>query len=71
MISFVTRMNIFLKFSILKHDKYLRFIPQGTVDTNLGPDRLAGPEALDPKLLQTTNPLIARPLSGSPNYAWY
>ena len=27
----------------------LRVIPQGTVDNNLGPDRLAGPEALDPK----------------------
>ena len=26
----------------------LYFIPQGTVDNNLGPDRLAGPKALDP-----------------------
>ena len=26
----------------------LRVIPQGTVDNNLGPDRLAGPKALDP-----------------------
>ncbi len=25
-----------------------RVIPQGTVDNNLGPDRLAGPKALDP-----------------------
>ncbi len=28
----------------------LRVIPQGTVDNNLGPDRLAGPKALDPNL---------------------
>ena len=27
---------------------YIRVIPQGTVDNNLGPDRLAGPKALDP-----------------------
>ena len=27
---------------------YIRVIPQGTVDDNLGPDRLAGPKALDP-----------------------
>ncbi len=26
----------------------LRVIPQGTVDNNLGPDRLVGPKALDP-----------------------
>ena len=26
----------------------IRFIPQGTVENNLGPDRLAGPKALDP-----------------------
>ncbi len=26
----------------------IRFIPQGTVDNNLGPDRLSGPKALDP-----------------------
>ncbi len=26
---------------------YIRFIPQGTVDNNLGPDRLAGPKSLD------------------------
>ncbi len=26
----------------------LRVIPQGTVDNNLGPDRLAGPKALNP-----------------------
>ncbi len=25
----------------------IRLIPQGTVDNNLGPDRLAGPKALD------------------------
>ena len=28
--------------------KMIRVIPQGTVDNNLGPDRLAGPKALDP-----------------------
>ena len=27
---------------------FFRFIPQWTVDTNLGPDRLAGTKALDP-----------------------
>ena len=27
---------------------YIRVIPQGTVDNNLGPDRLAGPKAIDP-----------------------
>ena len=26
----------------------IRVIPQGTVDNNLGPDRLVGPKALDP-----------------------
>ncbi len=26
----------------------IRDIPQGTVDNNLGPDRLAGPKGLDP-----------------------
>ena len=26
----------------------IRFIPQGTVDNNLGSERLAGPKALDP-----------------------
>ncbi len=28
--------------------KSVRLIPQGTVDNNLGPDRLAGPKGLDP-----------------------
>ncbi len=37
------------------------------VDNNLGPDRLAGPKALETQLLQTTNPLVVQPLSGSPN----
>ena len=41
------------------------------VDNNLGPDRLEGPKGSISQLLQTTNPLIARPLSGSPNCAWY
>ena len=49
---------------------FIRFISQGTVDNNLGPERLAGPKALDPNpCRQTTNPMIARPLTGSPNYA--
>ena len=26
----------------------IQLIPQGTVDNNLGPDRLAGPKVLDP-----------------------
>ena len=47
----------------------LRVIHQGTVDNNLGPDRLANPKALEHD--NTDNqPLIARPLSGSPNCAW-
>ena len=29
-------------------NRYLRVIPQGTVDNNLGPDCLTGPKALDP-----------------------
>ena len=28
--------------------RFKRLIPQGTVDNNLGPDRFAGPKALDP-----------------------
>ncbi len=40
---------------------YIRFIPQDTADNNLGPDRVAGPKALDPYyFMQTTNPLIAQ-----------
>ena len=40
--------------SILKSIEYrifnmdIRVIPQGTFDNNQGPDRLAGPKALDP-----------------------
>ena len=45
----------------------IRLIPQGTVDNNLGPDRLASPKARKLQKLQKINPLIARPLSGSPN----
>ncbi len=45
-------------------------IPQGTVDNNLGLDRLSGTKALS-QLVQTTNPLISRPLSGSPKCIWY
>ena len=47
----------------------IQLIPQGMVDNNLGPERLEGPKTRS-KLLQTTNPFIARPLSGSPNCAW-
>ena len=46
-------------------------IPQGTADNNLGPDRLEGPKVSRSQLLQTTIPLIARPLSINPNCAWY
>ncbi len=46
----------------------IRLIPQGTVDNNLWLDCLAGPKALDPNYCRT-NPLIARPLSESPNFA--
>ena len=34
--------------NILQEHTYIRVIPQGTVDNNLGPERLAGPKALDP-----------------------
>ena len=47
----------------------IRGIPQGTVDNTLGPNRLAGPKDSRSQLKQTTNPLIARPLSESPNCA--
>ncbi len=49
----------------------MRVIPQGTVDNNLGQDHLAGPKDLDPNYYRQQTPLIARPLSGSPNCAWY
>ena len=49
---------VFLFIKDLLHDRLLffssfyyklkRVIPQRTVDNNLGPDRLAGPKALDP-----------------------
>ena len=48
----------------------LRVIPQGTVDNNLGPEPFSKPYGSRSQLLQTTNPLIALPLSGSPNCAW-
>ncbi len=32
----------------------MRVIPRGTVDNNQGPDRLAGPKALDPNYLLHT-----------------
>ena len=38
----------------------------GTVDIYIGPT----PKTPITQLLQTTNPVIARPLSGSPNCAW-
>ena len=46
-----------------------------TVDNNLGPrarpfSKSKGSRYQDTRL-QTSNPLIAQPLSGSPNYAWY
>ncbi len=34
---------------------YIRVIPQGTVDNNLGPDRLAGPKALAPNYCRSAN----------------
>ena len=34
---------------------YVRIIPQGTVDNNLGPDRLASPKTLDPKYWRQPN----------------
>ncbi len=42
-----------------------------TVDNTLGPDRLAGrSKGSRSEPLQTTIPMIARPLSGSANCAW-
>ena len=49
----------------------IQVIPQGTVYNNLGPDRLAGPKALDPNYCRQPTPLIARPLSGNPNCEWF
>ena len=37
---------------------YIRVIPQGTGDINLGPDRLAGPKALDPNYCRQTTLLL-------------
>ncbi len=51
------KMMCFLEFLIFFHIQRnyfiinncsIRVIPQGTVDNNLGPDRLVGPKALDP-----------------------
>ncbi len=53
----------FLKLFVQIYSCCIRVIPQGTVVNNLGPDRL-----VDPNPCRQTNPLIARPLSGS---AWY
>ena len=44
--------------------KLIRIIPQGTIYNNQGPDRIACLRTLD------SNPLIVRPLSGSPNCVW-
>ncbi len=48
----------------------LRFIPPGTVDNNVGPDRLAHPKALTSQLLHLLNPLTARPLPRNHNCVW-
>ena len=49
----------------------IRFIPQGTVDNNLGPVRSGISKGFISQLWQTTTPLIARHLSVSPYCAWY
>ncbi len=36
------------KLANLGQNERIRVIPQGMVDNKLGPDRLAGPKALDP-----------------------
>ncbi len=41
----------------------IRVIPQGTVDNNLGPDRLVGPKALDPNYCR-------QPTQPTTNCAW-
>ncbi len=75
LLSFLTDIMIGIKYNtvnFLEVTTYIRVIPQGTVDNNLEPDRLASLKALNrSQLLQTTNPLISRHLSGSPNCAWY
>ncbi len=51
---------------------YIRVIPQGTVDNNYRARPFSRSQAGSRfQILQTTNPLIARPLSGSLNCAWY
>ena len=68
--SFFNNQTILVSLKYKKPFSYIRVIPQGTVDNNLGPDRLADPKALDPNYYRQHS-LIARPLSGSPNCAWY
>ena len=42
-------LKVFLVLIYLFYHQYIiRLIPHGTFDNNLGPDRLAGPKALDP-----------------------
>ena len=50
---------------VRKRVKCIRLLPM--VDNNLGPDRQS--KGSRSQSLQTTNPLIARPLSGSPKCA--
>ncbi len=53
----VNRLVVFALKSVSEHPNYsssellrvmIIILPQGMVDNNLGPDRLAGPKALDP-----------------------
>ncbi len=56
-----------LKEMNIKTDKILVLIPQWTVRSR----PFSRSKGYRSQFLQTTNPLIARPLSGSPNCAWY
>ncbi len=47
-IAFMSSLKVIQQFIFLFTRSYIRVIPQGTVDNNLGSDRLAGPKALDP-----------------------
>ena len=48
LINCATNFCVFSLLNSLPQLCFLRVIPQGTVDNNLGPDRLAGPKSLDP-----------------------
>ncbi len=42
------KLEMIIPISYNSYVHYIRLLPQGTVDNNLGPNRLAGPKTLDP-----------------------